>query len=86
MTSTDSLIQLLIASLKTRTTDSRVSTNASIPFAFSAFTDVHLKSLTYLFHSHIHSNASVLLCYICFTVTSSVWIVVSKHLLVYIVK
>jgi hypothetical protein len=31
---------------------------------------LHLKRITCLFHSHIHSNASVLLCYICFIVAS----------------
>jgi hypothetical protein len=81
-----SVIQILITTLKTRPTASPVTTNASTPFCFQLWTDVHLKSLTYLSLSRIHSNACVLLCNICFIVTSSVWIVISKHLLIYIVK
>jgi hypothetical protein len=53
ITSTESLIQLLIATLKTRPTDSQASTNASVPYAFSALTD-------YSSHNcHFHSNVFV---------------------------
>jgi hypothetical protein len=57
-----------------------------VSFASNDQTGLHLKRISSLSRSRIRSNASVVLCYICFIVMSSVWIVASKHLLVYIVK
>jgi hypothetical protein len=74
MTSTDSLIQLLIATLRTRPTDSRASTNASVPFAFSAFTGLLIVILLwkrfllhccmehFCFHCYQHTQLFSLLC------------------------